>query len=161
MYKLSFFQVLFFNVTEKHQISEWSQFYFSRTLTCPFDWKHCKKSLPNITTFLWNWTSKHSSSQKDGHTRCLQTNGSLTSLLIPRVPYLFAVPPAAGAWLPVSPFQKDAQFGLLESLIPELLLPVLVHSLQMQLSWCRRWKVLWKKYALRTLKVTYSYPEPF
>jgi len=55
------------------------------------------------------------------------------SLLTPCVLYLFAVSPA-GTGLPVNPFQRDAQFRLLESLIPELLFPVVVHNLQMQLS---------------------------
>lgn len=50
-----------------------------------------------------------------------------------RRPSLFAVLPA-GTLQPVKPFQRGAQFGFLESLIPELLFPVVVHSLQMQLS---------------------------
>lgn len=63
----------------------------------------------------------------------MQTNSSLISLLTPYILYLFAVLPA-GTLQPMNPFQRGVQFGFLESLIPELLFPVVVHNLQMQLS---------------------------
>lgn len=87
--------------------------------------------------------------------KSVQINSSLTSLLAPHVLYLFVVPPA-GTWQPEIPFQREAQFGLLESLIPELLFPLVAHNLQMQLSWFRKMKDCIKENVLWMLKVTYT-----
>lgn len=143
MYALSFFQVLFLSVIEQHSIPEWAQLYFSWILTCVSSWKQCKKWFPDITSFLWNWELQGFVTE----IRSCQTCASeclCNNLLTPHVLYLFAGP-SAGTWLPVNPLQKDAHLGLRESLIPELPSPDVVHSLQMQLSWSRRWEVAWEK----------------
>lgn len=56
------------------QIPEWPEFYFSPVLTCASNWKQCKEWFPDIISFLWNWASRHSLSQKAGCANSVQTN---------------------------------------------------------------------------------------